>query len=266
MNAQSLLFAGAASLQTRLAATPPQPSASDPAATPEPPTAAALDASALASALVRLVCPASAFVVLARRDPALLAALAPPIAGEAADWLGTIATVRPRLAVHDADQLDAATLNLRHDRAGDIWQQAGVPPDGSTRLLVAFGVDDAFAAFEAGVAAVALGEIDRFTEAVPAVRSSTRMDAEERVLTGTLGFNAPAARAPQAILLAVAPDPAADALDAETLFDIVRETRDLAHARMARLADLGPFAAGLPATWLPKAWVSGVEFTPDREI
>jgi hypothetical protein len=262
MPAQSLLVAAAASLAARLSATPPQPSASDPAGTPEPATAASLDAAALASALIRLVCPASAFVVLARRDPSLLAALREPMASELSDWLGIVATVRARLAVHDADQLDAATLIPRHDRPGDIWQQAGVSADGSTRLVVAFGAGDAF---DGGAAIVALGEIDRFTEAVPAVRASTAMDAEERVLTAAVGFNAPAARAPQAILLAVPPDPG-ETLDAATLFDIVRETRQLAHARMARLTDLGPLAAVLPATWLPKAWVSGVELTVDREI
>jgi hypothetical protein len=96
-------------------------------------------------------------------------------------------------------------------------------------------------------------------------RAATNLKAEERVLTAAAGFNAPAARAPQSILLAVPPDPAGT-LDPETLFDIVRETRDLAHARMAHLADLGVLAAGLPSTWLPKAWVSGVELTPDREI
>jgi len=258
---EALLASGADALATRLSATPPQPSGSD--VTPEPATAAALDATALASALMRLVCPASAFVVYARRPSSLLSALAGPAGRELNDWLGTVATVRPRLAVHDADQLDGATLEPRLDRPGDVWQQAGVPLDGSTRLVVTFGAPGAFDA--GGGEDVALGEIDRFTEAVPMTRAATNMKAEERVLTATVGFNAPAARAPQSILLAVPPD-SAGTLDAETVFDIVRETRELAHARMARLADLGVLAAGLPSTWLPKAWVSGVELTPDREI
>jgi len=261
-SADDLLLAAANSLAARLSATPPQPSASDPAGKAEPATAAGLDAAALASVLVRLVCPASAFVVLARRPASTLAALADPVGSELDDWLGIVATVRTRLAVHDADQLDVPTLSMRLDRPGDVWQRAGVPADGGTRLVVAFGTDDAFAEDDA---TVALGEIDRFSEAIPAVRAATAMQAEERVLTAAVGFNAPSARAPQAILLAVPPDPAGT-LDSETLLDIVRETRQLAHARMARLTDLGPFAAGLPATVQPKAWVSGVELTPDREV
>jgi hypothetical protein len=136
-----------------------------------------------------------------------------------------------------------------------------VPHEGTPRLVVAFATDDAF---DAAGADVAVGEIDRFAEAVPATRASTGLDADHRTLTGAVGFNAPGARAPQAILLAVAPD-ASKPLDHETVFHIVRETRQLAHARMARLADLALYAAGLPATWLPKAWVSGVELTVDRE-
>jgi hypothetical protein len=260
--AEDLLVAAAATLSARLSATPPHPSPSDAAPNPEPATAAGLDPAALATAVVRLVCPACPFPVLARRDAAVLAALELPEDEEVDEWLGIVSTVRPRLAVHDADQLDEMRLAPRLNRPGDIWQQGAVPPDGSTRLVVAFADDAAFDAADT----VALGEIDRFNEAVPARREArSGFEPQHRMLTAAVGFNAPSARAPQAILLAVPPDRDVP-LDAATLVDIVRETRELAHARMARLADLGAYGAGLPAAWLPKAWVSGVELTPDREL
>jgi hypothetical protein len=261
----SRLFAAADALETRLAATPPSPSVSDPAGSPEPATATQLDAAALASALVRLACPSVAFPVLARRPASLVAGLAAPVGAELADWLGAVATVRPRLAVHDADQLGVRPgdqpLVARLDRPGDVWQQLGVPADGATSLTVAFGPDGAFT----GPPDLAVGEVDRFAEAVPFVRSATALGGEERVLTAAVGFNAPAARAPQAILLAVAPA-LADDLGPEVIFSIVAEVRQSAHARMARGNDLGAAAAALPATWIPKAWVSGVELTADREV
>ena len=69
---------------------------------------------------------------------------------------------------------------------------------------------------------------DRFDEVVPAT---------EQTSGAAFGFDAPAARAQQAILLAV--PPALDApLDEETLTQTLVETQELAHARMARPVDL----------------------------
>ena len=67
------------------------------------------------------------------------------------------------------------------------------------------------------------------------------------------GFDAPAARAQQAILLAVPPSTATP-LDQATLAQILVETRELAHARMARPVDLDEQFWGLaPTCLLPAA-------------
>jgi hypothetical protein len=82
------------------------------------------------------------------------------------------------------------------------------------------------------------------------------------------GFDAPAARAPQAILLAVPPDleSSPDAmLGPETVLDIVAEARALAHARMARPADLEEALRGLlPAALLPAHGPSSVRLEPEE--
>jgi len=68
-------------------------------------------------------------------------------------------------------------------------------------------------------------------------------------------FNAPGARAPQAVLLAV-PPVLDQPVDTAAIVDILRETRELAHARMAMLEDLGDFEAVLPTMLLstPEPW------------
>jgi hypothetical protein len=88
---------------------------------------------------------------------------------------------------------------------------------------------------------LAVGLLDRFAETIP----SAEHDA-----TATFGFDAPGARAPQAILLAVPPDPDRP-LDEATLVSIVAETRELAHARMATPADLDQIAGVAPLPLLP---------------
>ena len=85
---------------------------------------------------------------------------------------------------------------------------------------------------------LAVVSLDRFEEVVP--------DAEQ-ALGAAFGFNAPKARAQQAILLAVPPDPAAE-LDHGTLVAVLAETRELARARMARPVDLDEQFWGLAPT------------------
>jgi len=59
--------------------------------------------------------------------------------------------------------------------------------------------------------------------------------------TAAFGFNSPKSRAPQAVLLAVPPDPA-QRLDNAGLLDVILETRELVQARATRPTDV----AGLP--------------------
>jgi hypothetical protein len=101
-------------------------------------------------------------------------------------------------------------------------------------------------------ATVALGLLDSFGETVPASEHPTGV---------AFHFDAPGARAPQAILVAV--PPAVDVqLDTGALAGIVAETRELAHARMAIPADLDAYAAALPLTLLPADPPAGVRLEP----
>ena len=76
------------------------------------------------------------------------------------------------------------------------------------------------------------------------------------------GFDAPKSRAQQAILLAVPPSTATP-LDQATLAQILVETRELAHARMARPVDLDTQFWGLAPTGLLPA--AGATATPLEE-
>jgi hypothetical protein len=97
---------------------------------------------------------------------------------------------------------------------------------------------------------VATAALDQFDEVIPA--------ADQR--TGAaFGFDAPAARAQQAILLAV-PPATATPLDQATLAQILVETRELAHARMGRPIDLDSQFWGLAPTCLLPA--TGTIATP----
>jgi hypothetical protein len=83
----------------------------------------------------------------------------------------------------------------------------------------------------------------------------------QRTTMTAFGFNAPAARAPQAILLAVPPRPR-QRLDDELLWQIVAETRELAHARAARVEDLGDLQALTPTMWLQSSGPTRVRLEP----
>ena len=168
---------------------------------------------------------------------------APDLDGE---YLTVVAAVRPALARLEASQLAAETpFAAWANRPADPWQT----DDHDGRPLVAVYADPALglAPPPALIAAVAL---DQFDEVVPS--------ADQR--TGAaFGFDAPAARAQQAILLAVPPSTATP-LDQPTLAQILVETRELAHARMARPVDLDEEVWGLAPTCLLPA--SGTIATP----
>ena len=146
-------------------------------------------------------------------------------------WLEVVAAVRTRLAPLEAHQLDPTD---------EHWPAAIAAPDGSNDpwhaggpIVIAYGPGVA-----SGSAHVAIAAIDAWTDSIPSNRHAT---------TATFGFNAPKSRAPQAILLAVPPDPA-QRLDNGGLLDVVLETRELAHARAARPTDWGglPYATPMP--------------------
>jgi len=168
-----------------------------------------------------------------------------------------VAGVRERLAPLELHQLTADTdvgggprLRPWSNKPSDPWQQAAA--DGR-RLVVAFAAEGLDLPSLAPGEPVAIAAIDRFTEVVP---------EEEQVTGVSFGFDAPAARAPQAILLAVPPD-VDQGLDAATLLEVVAETRELAQARMARPVDLDPALRGLlPTALLPAAGPTAVPLVP----
>ena len=83
--------------------------------------------------------------------------------------------------------------------------------------------------------------------------------AEEQTTGAAFGFDAPAARAPQAILLAVPPDTDERSAPDDVVVEIVAEARDLGRARMARPADLPEDLTGLlPAALLPATGATAV--------
>ena len=170
------------------------------------------------------------------------------------DWLPVVAVVRPPLARLEALQLEASTLGAFDALAtwsscepGDPWRTKLVGANAGSRstdtvkldmsrMTNIYGAADAFNGTD-----VAVGGIDQFSEAVPMTN---------RTSYAAFGFNAPAARAPQAILLAV-PAKIDMRLGGEECLQILIETRQLAHARAARIEEAGnPIA---PTMWFQGA-------------
>ncbi len=171
-------------------------------------------------------------------------------------WLTVTAATRAELARLEAIQLEIEPpLIAWSSSPGDPWQKTLVAENLTRRdtphekradesvlglvtrpFVAGYGVDDAWTGDR-----VAAGMIDAFGEAIP---------MPQRTSTAAFGFNAPAARPPQAILLAVPPTPR-QRLENALLHRIVAETRQLAHARVARVEELGDLQALAPTTWLP---------------
>jgi hypothetical protein len=220
------------------------------AAAPDAPAAGVLGHEALATAIAALASPTGQIAVLGRlrRDalPALQAAGPGANAGGLdTAWLAQIAPVRPPLARLEAFQLSAGTpagsgpaLTPWTNRPTDPWQ---TDPDDRRRLVVAYSPPDLDLAAAASDRTLAVGLLDRISETIPSAEHTT---------TAAFGFDAPGARAPQAILLAVPPDLTRD-LDPATLVTIVAETRELTRGRMATLADLHEIAGLAPLPIVP---------------
>ncbi len=185
-----------------------------------------------------------------------------------AGWLTQIAAVRPAAARIESLQLQemlqpvASPLTLRMSHPGDPWRTGFVGRNAASRdevrrrqeavprLVVAASAETAWEAAE-----VAVGLIDDFSESVPLL---------QRQSYAAFGFNAPAARAPQAILIAVPPQPR-KLLDNELLAAILAETRELAPARATRPTDLRDGHGFVPSVWLPAAGPDRVRLDADSQ-
>jgi hypothetical protein len=132
-------------------------------------------------------------------------------------WLEIVAAVRPRLALLEALQLDPGRTPWgaavrTGDGSGDPWTVTGP-------VVVAYGPDPA-----APAGSVAITGLDAWQDAVP---------ASQHVTSAAFGFNGPKSRPPQAVLLAVPPDPG-QRLSEQQLAAVVLDTRQLARARASR--------------------------------
>jgi hypothetical protein len=136
---------------------------------------------------------------------------------------------------------------VRSSSAGDLWRTAALGTRSGPALVAAY----ASAPLPAG-GWVAADLIDAWSDTVPSARQTT---------TAVFDFNGPAARAQQAVLLAVPADLAQGCgarLDPHELVEILVETRELAHARAAGPAAAGPFPATVPTATFPAAGKSAV--------
>lgn len=207
-----------------------------------------------ARALSALVSPQGNLPILGDWSTADLAAVAPLSPGDPATlgdaWLTVVAPVRPALARVEAFQLRAEAED-GHALAAwvsspDPWLKAeiealaaaerglgGVAPS----FTCAFGPPGALDGER-----VAVGVVDSYTELVPLRARDTH---------AAFGFNAPLARAPQAILLAVAPNEG-DPLTDDDVAVMLRELRELVAARAATPADLVEDGLALRTTWIPE--------------
>jgi hypothetical protein len=226
-------------------------------AAPSSEDAGSLSPAQLATAIAELASPEGRLAILSHVPLAPVGSglVADRASGRAGrldrDWLSVVAAVRPRLAQLEVYQMAAhlgggrTPLHAWTNRPHDVWQ-ANEPPadDGAgvipgTRLVVVYGPKGVIRG--SGEATVALGLLDRWSETIPDQHHAT---------TAAMGFQAPAARAPQAILLAVPPR-LEEALDTKTLVTILEETRALAHARMATQGDLEAARTALPFATFP---------------
>jgi hypothetical protein len=242
------------------------PATLDGAATSEP---------ALAQAIGALVAPEGPFPVFGRLPASAFDGLVgEPATGAGSagagaarldpDWLETVAAVRPAVARLEAVQLAERVAGAGHaplrawsNRPGDPWQTVASPPSDvevvrPSRLVAAFGpvsaLPDQPTAATAGT--VAASVIDRFAETVPDT---------EHVAALAFPHDAPTARAPQAVLLAV-PPVVDEELSPDVLVDVISEVRALARARMVDPAGLGADATGsLHYAALPASGRTGVD-------
>jgi len=156
------------------------------------------------------------------------------------EWLSLNAQVREPLARLEAWQLEAELtgawpkFQTWTNRPDDPWQRKPAQGPEEGRLIVLYSGTPALPE------TLAVGMVDSWGEVIP--------DAEQAT-AAAFGFNAPAARAPQALLIAVSPTPG-QPLDSDTLLSIVAETRELAQARMVTPALLQDYGAALPMTML----------------
>ncbi|HZD38068.1 MAG TPA: hypothetical protein VE664_05465, partial [Actinomycetes bacterium] len=169
-----------------------------------------------------------------------------------ATWLQRMALVRPG-AARASDVLAAAEVLGREVDAtglvvcqlphalGDRWLALPLPADRTLprgTLSLAIHTPGGFDPAQplAGLL------VDQWSETLPAPAQTTGV---------TVHHDAPGSRAPQSVLLAVPPDPAATTWNFDALLGAVREALELAKLRLVDLQEAQGAGRFLPALWFP---------------
>ena len=226
------------------------------------PIPAPIRAQELARAIADLVAPEGQLAIMSQIPANTIAAVSQldptPDGTLEDDWLTMVAAVRQPLARLEALQLEAQmkgdgnqALTAYSNAPADHWLKAQLNTGITPRFIAVYGAG--INAWQAG-STLAVTLLDSWSEAVARPDQNT---------TAAFGFNAPGARAPQAILLAV-PPVLDQPLDEATLIDILIETRDLAHARTARLEDLTDYLALVPGTMFRNTGLTRVQLGPEE--
>lgn len=262
----ALVEAAVSTLTTRLSAVPeiltgefvpPEPGAAVPATLRQP--------QQIAAAIAQLVTPEGEFAILSAMPRQTLQSVTQIVSDDALsdDWLPVVAAVRQPMANLEALQLEAtlrggfAPLVTASSAPGDHWGTQAVAELTASlqltqrqlpRFVAAFGTEGAWAG-----ETVAAALVDSWTETIPLTQRTT---------TAAFGFNAPASRAPQAILLAVSPQ-LKQPINTTALLDIVRETRLLMYGRAVRYEDTAEYAGFVPFTMFQAVGRSGVRLNRD---
>ena len=193
---------------------------------------AAADASTLGERIHALLSPASGL-------PLVCTGVLPTVTAAPnldRDWLEVVAAVRPAVARLEAHQLANIWPAASSDPAR-LWSV----PQASQHTVIVYG-PAAMSQVPTGIAV-----LDGWAETVPSSRHTTH---------AAFGFDAPRARAPQAILLAVPPDERTP-LTALALPSLVLSTRQLARARMAQPDQLGAWSLAVPTSMVLAAGPAG---------
>ena len=184
------------------------------------------------------------------------------------DWLAMAAAVRPHLARIEASQFEADLSELPRlqtwsNAPDDHWQTGELasyldrhdhqadPAGTMKRFVAAYSTADL-----SSHGRVAVGLIDSWTESAPRTMQTT---------TAAFGFDAPAARAPQAVLIAVPPDLTSFGaeLDEARLVEIVADTRQSVLARAARIQDMGDYQTAVGTAMFSATGRSGLRLDND---
>ncbi|MEO7784358.1 MAG: hypothetical protein ABIR97_07290 [Terracoccus sp.] len=190
------------------------------------------DPATLAERLLSLLSPASGLPLICTGTLTALTA-APDLDR---DWLEVVASVRPAISRLEAHQLTRAWPAAASDPAR-LWSV----PVAAEQIVLAYGP----AATTVGPVGIAL--LDDWAETVPSSKHTTH---------AAFGFDAPRARAPQSILLAVPPDERTP-LTAEALPSLVMSTRQLSRARMAQPDRLLEWSVAVPTSMVLAAGPAG---------